>query len=256
MRATLRLVLIAGLLLARGVRVAGAQAPAAAQPKTFDVASVKPSPPLDMAKMQASMQSGKMPNFGAHVSTSRAEYNFMALRDLIATAYKVKPYQVTGPSWITTERFDVVAKMPEGASKDDAPGMLRALLEERFKLKVHLDTQEHPVLALVVGKGGPKMKESLGDTEPLDLDSPLKPGETQMDTPDGPARMTIDRSGGGATMNMGKKGIITYSMDQQSMMLKMTSSKTTMEALADMLTQMMTQMAGGGSSQQVVDMTG
>jgi uncharacterized protein (TIGR03435 family) len=134
--------------------------------------------------------------------------------------------------------------------------MLQALLVERFKLEgAHRETQEHPVLALVVGKGGPKMKESPGDAPPLDLDAPLKPGEMQMDTPDGPARMTIDMKNGGATINMGTKGIVTYSMDVKTMMMHMTSSKMTMAALADTLTQMMTQM-GGGSGRQVLDMTG
>jgi uncharacterized protein (TIGR03435 family) len=102
------------------------------------------------------------------------------------------------------------------------------------------------------------MKESPGDAPPLDLDAPLKPGEMQMDTPDGPARMTMDMKNGGATMNMGTKGIITYSMDTKNMMLHLTSSKATMAALADILTQMMTQMGGGagGSGRQVMDMTG
>jgi uncharacterized protein (TIGR03435 family) len=150
-----------------------------------------------------------------------------------------------------------VANLPEGTTKDDAPKMLQALLEDRFKLKVHRVTQEHPVMALVVGKGGPKMKESPGDAPPLDLDAPLKPGEMQMDTPDGPARMTMDMKNGSGTMNMGTKGIITYSVNTQNMMLHMTSSKATMAALADMLTQMMTSMGGaGGSGRQVLDMTG
>jgi hypothetical protein len=52
---------------------------------TFDVASVRPSAPLDMAKLQADMQAGKMPNFGAHVNGLRAEYNYLTLKDLITT---------------------------------------------------------------------------------------------------------------------------------------------------------------------------
>ena len=67
--------------------------------------------------------------------------------------------------------------MPDGASKDDAPGMLQALLEERFKLAAHRDTQEQPVLALVVGKDGPKLKEAPAAPEPIDENAPLKPGE-------------------------------------------------------------------------------
>ena len=237
---------------------APAASASAASDLTFDVASVRPSAPLDMAKMMADMQAGKMPNVGMHVNGLRAEYNYLTLKDLISVAYKVKTYQITGPDWLGTQHFDIVANLPEGTTKDDAPKMLQALLEDRFKLKVHRETQEHPVTALVVGKGGPKMKESPGDAPPLDLDAPLKPGEMQMDTPDGPARMTIDMKTGGGTMNMGTKGIITYSVNAQNMTLHMTSSKTTMAALADMLTQMMTSMGGGagGSGRQVLDMTG
>jgi uncharacterized protein (TIGR03435 family) len=210
-----------------------------------------------MAKVMADMQAGKMPNVGMHVNGLRAEYNYLTLKDLITVAYKVKTYQITGPDWLGGQHFGIVANMPEGSSKDDAPKMLQALLEERFKLKVHRETQQHPVLALVVAKGGPKMKESPGDAPPLNDDEPLKPGEMKIDTPDGPARMTLDMKNGGATMNMGTKGIITYSMNSQTMTLHLTSSKTTMAALADMLTQMMMQMGGaGGSGRQVLDMTG
>jgi uncharacterized protein (TIGR03435 family) len=51
----------------------------------------------------------------------------------------VKPYQITGPDWMSTTRFDIVAKMPEGSKKGDAPKMLQTLLEERFKLTTHRD---------------------------------------------------------------------------------------------------------------------
>ena len=50
------------------------------------------------------------------------------------------------------DHFDIVATMPEGSKRDDAPAMLQSLLVERFKLVAHLETQEHPVLALVVGQ--------------------------------------------------------------------------------------------------------
>jgi uncharacterized protein (TIGR03435 family) len=254
--------LSAGLLLAAGAAFGQAApntqavpAPQAAAAKLeFDVASVRPSAPLDMQKMAADIQAGKMPNFGIHINGLRAEYNYATMKSMIASAYKVKEYQVTGPAWLATDHFDIVAKMPDGSTKDDASTMLQALLTDRFKMVVHRETQEHPVLALVVGKGGPKMKESPGDAPPIDPDAPLKAGEMQMDTPDGPARMTIDMKGGGATINMGTKGIIKYSMDTQSMMMHMTSSKTTMAALADTLTAMMSQM-GGGTGRQVVDMT-
>ena len=220
---------------------------------TFEVATVKPSPPLDMPKLAAAIQAGKMPRLGPHVDASQAEYTYMSLKDLITIAYKVKPYQISGPAWLATERFDIVAKMPEGASKDDAPGMLVALLEERFKLAAHRDNQEHPVLALMVGKDGPKLKESPAALEPVDEKAPLKPGEMKIDGPDGQVRMTRNADGS-TTMNMGKKGIITQRMDMQSQMMILESTNVTMAGFADMLTTML--QMGGGGGRQVVDMTG
>lgn len=246
--------LLAGALLAQGTILGQSAAAPATKDLTFDVASVKPSAPLDMQKLAADMQSGKMPNFGVHINGLRAEYNYLTLKDLIPLAYKVKPVQVTGPAWMGTEHYDIVAKMPEGSTKNDAPAMLQALLAERFKLVEHRETQQHDVLVLVVGKGGPKMKDSPGDAPAIDPDVPLKSGEIQMDTPDGPARMTMSKDGRGGTMNMGKNGTITYSVDPQSQLLQMTSSKSTMAALADMLGQMM--QMGGGAGRQVIDMTG
>jgi len=198
------------------------------------------------------MQAGKMPKFGAHIDASRAEYSFMSLQDLIANAYDLKTYQVKGPDWLATTRFDIVATIPQGASKDDAPKMLQALLLDRFKLEVHRDTSDHPVLALIVGKGGPKLT-SAPPAAPLDDDAPLKPGEMKIDTPDGPARVTRN-SDGSATVNMGAKGIITQKVDMQNQVLHIESSTTTMVGFADMLTRMMQMGSGGG--RPVVDMTG
>src|SRR6476661_5628249 len=84
---------------------------------TFEVATIKPSAPLDRMKIAAGIQAGQMPKLGPHVDRSRAEYTYMAIRDLIVLAYSVKPYQITGPDWIASQRFDIVAKLPDGASK-------------------------------------------------------------------------------------------------------------------------------------------
>ena len=221
---------------------------------SFEVASVKPAAPLDMQKLAAAIrQGGEMPKLGPHVDGAQAEYTYMALRDLIVLAYKVKPFQITGPDWLTTQRFDIIAKMPAGSSKDDAPQMLQSLLEDRFKLTLHRDTAEHPVLALVVGKGGPKMKESEAP-KAIDPDSPLKPGEVKMDTAEGPVRMKVDAKSGGATVDMGAKGKIAYHVDPGTMTMHMDASQVTMSGFADMLTQF-SQMTGGGG-RTVVDMTG
>jgi uncharacterized protein (TIGR03435 family) len=247
-RISIGLIFAVGLLLAASA-IFGQTAPSK---PAFEVATVKPSPPVDMAKLAEQIRAGKMPRFGPHVNASQAEYIYMSLKELIATAYTVKVYQITGPAWLATDRFDIVAKLPDGASKDDAAKMLQALLEERFKLAAHRDTQEHPVLALVVSKDGPKLKESPATAEPIDENVPLKPGETQMDAPSGPIRMTRNADGS-TTMNMGAKGMMTMKVDAQAGTMHLESSMVTMSGFADMLTKL-TQMGGGGG-RQVVDMT-
>lgn len=239
--------LSAGLLLA-------ASAAFAQGGKTFEVAAVKPSA-LDYTKLAQQMQTtGQMPKMGAHVDGLRAEYLFMGVRDLIAEAYKLKPFEITGPDWMTnfqSQRFDILAKMPEGSKKEDAREMLQALLADRFKLVVHKDNKERNVLALVVSKGGIKMKE-LPEDKDIDPDAPLKEGEQQMDTPEGPVRMTVNTKDGSSSVNMGKRGKWNSKMDPATGTLHMEGTQTTMSAFADMLTQM-TAMTGGGA--RVVDMT-
>jgi len=108
------------------------------------------------------------------------------------------------------------------------------------------------VLALVVGKGGLKLKESPANPEPIDVNAPLKPGEMKMDGPDGPVRMTRNNDGS-TTMNMGAKGITTIRMDMQTRTIRMESNTVTMAGFADTLTSML--QMGGGASRPVVDMT-
>lgn len=235
------------------VAVAGVAQPATPRP-SFEVASVKPAAPIDMQKIaQQMMAGGEMPKLGPHVDGAQAEYTWMALKELIVVAYKVKPYQVTGPDWIANTRFDIKAKMPSGSTKEDAPLMLQSLLEERFKLSVRRETKDHPVLALVVGKGGPKMKESEA-AKPIDENAPLGPGETKMETADGPIRMKVDTKAGGAVVDMGAKGKYTYSFNRTSMAMHLQATQVTMSGLADMLTQF-SQMGGSGG-RNIIDETG
>lgn len=219
----------------------------------FDVATIKPSAPPDFQRIAADMRAGKMPRIGPHVDAARAEYFYMSLKDLIVTAYGVKPYQVEGPSWLGEERFDVEATIPEGATKDNVPAMLQSLLADRFKLVVHRDKTEHKVLALVVGKGGPKLKESPTAPQDIDPNAPLQPGETKMETADGEIRM-LRKPDGTTVMNMGKRGTMTMKFDMSSQSIHTESSMVTMDGFADMLTNLM--QLGGNGGLQVMNMTG
>jgi uncharacterized protein (TIGR03435 family) len=231
--------------------LAPAIAPAQTKP-AFEVVSVKTAAPIDMAKLAADLQKGgPLPKMGKHLDGARAEYIYMSLQDLITDAYGVKPFQITGPDWLASERFDIFAKLPDGASKEDVPKMLQAVLEDRFKLAAHRESKEFPVLALVLAKGGPKMQES-PKAEALDPDAPLAPGERVMDGPEGPVRMKIGKDGS-FTMNMGAKGTVSYSMDMANRAIKLEATQVSMDGFADMLTMLG---RATGSTQQVKDMTG
>jgi len=63
-----------------------------------------------------------------------------------------------GPDPLSTDRYDVIAKVSPDASKEQRMLMLQALLAERFKLVVHRESKELPIYVLVAGKGGPKSR--------------------------------------------------------------------------------------------------
>lgn len=223
---------------------------------SFEVAVIKPAAQPDVARLTAAMQEGgKMP-IGANIQGSRAEYLFLDLKSLLVYAYGVKPYQITGPDWMQQTRFDITAKIPDGSSKSDVPKMLQSLLEERFRLTAHRTSAEHPVLALVVGKDGPKLKASTEKPVAIDESVPLKPGQITMDGPDGPMRMSMDATTGSTVVDMGLKGRMTTRMIPESLTLRMDFTMTTMAGLADMLTQMFGQLGGGTGGRRVIDRTG
>jgi uncharacterized protein (TIGR03435 family) len=116
----------------------------------FEVASVKPAAPQPPGRFQISM--GGDPG--------RINYTFVSLKNLVERAYSIKSYQVSGPDWMDSERFDVTAKLPEGAKQEDVPQMLQTLLAERFKLTIHREQKTLPIYAIVVGKNGIKMPKA------------------------------------------------------------------------------------------------
>jgi len=80
------------------------------------------------------------------------------LKVVLMEAFDVKMDQIIGPSWLDADCFAINAKIPVGATKDQVPAMLQALLAERFKLAIHKESRPRPGYALVVDKNGPKVK--------------------------------------------------------------------------------------------------
>jgi uncharacterized protein (TIGR03435 family) len=103
---------------------------------------------------------------GAVFSGGRYVMRNATMLDLITTAYGYDDRNVvSGPSWLESTRFDVIAKAPPTTSEETLNLMLQALLVDRFKLVVRPDTRPMPVFALTLGKGKPKLKEADGTGE-------------------------------------------------------------------------------------------
>jgi uncharacterized protein (TIGR03435 family) len=150
-----------GICLAVAAGVVLAQVPPAA-PVAFEVAVIRAAPPaMELIKQ---LQSGKA-KVGMTVDGSRVDIGFVSLADLVGMAYNVKPYQLQGPDWMSKQRFDIQAKIPEGVSKDKVPDMLQALLADRFKMTMHKDKKDQPIYALIVGKNGPKLTEAVAEPD-------------------------------------------------------------------------------------------
>jgi uncharacterized protein (TIGR03435 family) len=169
-----------------------------AQGPAFEVASVKRSEPITPEMVQ----SGRL-RIGVSIDARNVRLSQMSLFDLTKLAYQVKTHQVSGPPWTTTERYDIQAKLPEGGTRGQVPAMLQTLLAERFQMKVHRETREFTVLALVEAKGGHKLKPSAPDATPT-LESPqirggisVGPGGTQIRSgAGGDSRVTPGPRGG------------------------------------------------------------
>jgi uncharacterized protein (TIGR03435 family) len=211
------------------------QAPADAL--AFEVASIKPSEQITPAMAAA----GKL-HVGMKVDGVRVDIGNFPLMQLICKAYDVKAYQVTGPGWLLTgQRFDIVANLPHGATKEQVPQMLQALLAERFKLAIHRDTKEHAVYAMVVGKSGIKMKEA----EP---DPALPDGSAPNTAVTGSSSVSITQTKGGAVVSDGQGKQQKMSVSPDGKMMRMEASKISMAELAEGMSPL--------SDHPIVDMTG
>jgi uncharacterized protein (TIGR03435 family) len=212
-------------LVALNVAVA-AQVPDAHAP-AFDVASVRPAADPGMTPMICLVPCS--PGERLTVEGARVDIRYMSLSRLILTAYRLKPYQLSGTDWMKTQRFDILAKIPEGGSKDKVPEMLQSLLADRFKLAIHRENKEQPVYALVVGKNGQRLQAPA-----VDADAPLPstPGGRGLYTPGGEA--SVDANGNVAITG-GALGPMRGGRGSGGGM-KMDMLKITMSGLADLLT--------------------
>jgi uncharacterized protein (TIGR03435 family) len=127
----------------------------------FEVASIKPSSDADgllaADGRAAEIEQNSLPLGYLHVSGTTVALRNRSFRQLVATAYRVRISEVTGPAWISEVWFDIDAKLPPGAAPGAAPDMLRSLLAQRFGLRAHRETRSASGYALVVAKDGPRL---------------------------------------------------------------------------------------------------
>jgi len=151
-----------------------AQRPPSQPSLSFDVATIKPTKPDDPGGMLG-------------MNDDKFETEGQTLKSLIKFAYSLNmgaDQQISGgPAWVDSAKFDIQAKEdPDTVAAlkklageqrvDTIRVMVRGLLADRFKLKVHPETRVLPVYELVVAKGGTKMTPSVETPAPADGSRP------------------------------------------------------------------------------------
>jgi uncharacterized protein (TIGR03435 family) len=127
----------------------------------FEVTSVKPNPNDTVREAIALQPNGSV------------RFTAFPVRTLITIAYRSEGIQrfdqlIGGPSWIAVDRFDIAGKAADASDPQAAgaklPAMLRALLRDRFRLRIHSETRTLPAFALVLARQdqrpGPQLRES------------------------------------------------------------------------------------------------
>jgi len=185
----------------------------------FEVASIKPTAVTPL---------GAQVHVGIQIDGAQAHCSYLSLKDYIRIAYQVKDYQITGPDWMASERFDIHAKLPENG-RGHFREMLQNLLTDRFQIKMHRDSKEFSVYGIVVGKGGLKLKES-----------PLDPA-TEGDGGVGGVNVSAEGGARGTTVRFGRGAYFSLADN------KFEARKLSMELLADSI--------GRFVERPVVDMT-
>jgi len=184
----------------------------------FEVASVKPSEPPTTGRVSV----------GVHIDGAMVRCTYLSLANYLTMAYDIKDYQIIGPDWLTTSHFDIVAKRPEGIEGEKSlRAMVASLLEDRFKMVTHRETRDLPAYALVVSKGGLKIKEVPPDPDGVDT-----------------SKVDVNVTGGqrGTIVDLGGGSSLSYSLN------KMEAKKVNFASITDSLSKFL--------DRPVVDETG
>jgi uncharacterized protein (TIGR03435 family) len=207
---------------------------------SFEVASVR----LSSAPGTRSSQ---------RMADTRVDFLNVSVLSLLLTAFGIQPYQLFAPDWVGDVRLDIQATMPAGSTRREVPEMLQRLLAERMGLVTARETRPVEGYELVVGKGGPRMREVEARNDlaaKIAPDAILSPAasertDTVADTPDGQVR-TLRRDMGTITITDRTRYHLRVNVERRTQTL--TATRMTMTELAAAMAKNM--------SEPVVDKTG
>lgn len=145
---------------------------------------------------------------GVHITKQQVRFAYLSLRDYLSIAFSLPVHQISAPEWINSARFDVAATMPDGATPEDFPKMMEALLRDRFKLQAHRESRESPVLALEVGRNGTTLVAIPDDTP--------KDGPVSVTSSGGPEGVSADL-GNGSSFTLTNTGFEFKKVTMQSL---------------------------------------
>jgi uncharacterized protein (TIGR03435 family) len=196
----------------------------------FEVASVRPSPtPAPGARVFYGPPRGGPGTSDPGLMTWRAA----SLLSILMAAYDVQAFQISGPDWAPTTRYDIIAKVPAGMTRAQVGMMWQTLLRDRLGVAVHHASKEFQVYELTVARDGPKMKET-------DLPSTAEPFDFAAGAP--------KFGGNGALEISGTGSVVTVMPAATGATARLAAKGFTMPDLAARL--------GGWTSHPVVDRTG
>lgn len=133
-------------------------------PPTFDVASVK----QNLVGVNDSRGINEGPGHGPE-NFNRTQTSFRMenarLISALKWAYQLQDFQISGPAWLQSDRYDILAKTAMPVSEAELRRRLQNLLSDRFKLVSHHETRMLPAFELTAAKSGPKLGKAAGDGE-------------------------------------------------------------------------------------------
>lgn len=172
--------------------------------QAFDTASVRPS-------------ASTSPLFNMKDDPGRIAYTNVPLRRVLLTAYDLKNHQLIGPAWLNTLRYDVIATLPPGTSKEQLKPMLQNLLVSRFRMSIRHESRELPVYTLVIGKNGPKIY-------PIETNAPAEEQIATVKQQEGKDGLPV--------LNLGPSGLVIETKNGRA---RISAKAIPLTRLADML---------------------